>query len=91
MAAYDELTREDLSLRDQLAADRTGLAYERTVLGYVRTGAAAFLGGVTLMRVSPDPTLAWVAYTLLIGGPVSSAIGIWRVFRRWRHIRHLTG
>ncbi|MCB9742863.1 MAG: DUF202 domain-containing protein [Alphaproteobacteria bacterium] len=91
MTTYEMLDPEDLGLRDQLAADRTALAYERTILGYVRTGAAAFLGGVTVLKVLVDPTLLWVAYALIVGGPLSSVIGIALVMRRWKRIRHLTG
>ncbi len=47
---YANYTKEDLILRDLLAADRTELANETTFLAYVRTSFALLLAGVSLWQ-----------------------------------------
>ena len=51
---YVDLDPDDLSLRDQLAADRTVLANERTLLAHVRTALGLLGGGGALVYVSSD-------------------------------------
>jgi putative membrane protein len=47
---YANYTKEELILRDLLAADRTELANETTFLAYVRTSFALLLAGVSLWQ-----------------------------------------
>jgi putative membrane protein len=89
MSAYGDLDPAELTLRDQLAIDRTVLAYERTALGHLRTAAAALLAGITLIKLVDDATLVGVGVTLMIGGPASSAWGLWRIGRRAKRLSHL--
>lgn len=47
---YAKIIKEELILRDHLAADRTTLANERTYLAYVRTSMTMFIVGVSLVK-----------------------------------------
>ncbi|MBI2287499.1 MAG: DUF202 domain-containing protein [Chloroflexi bacterium] len=47
---YDRFKKEELILRDYLAADRTSLANERTLLSYIRTSVALAAAGGSLIH-----------------------------------------
>jgi len=47
---YENFSKEEFILRDQLAIDRTILANERTVLSYVRTSLALIAAGGALIH-----------------------------------------
>ena len=47
---YLRLDSDRLTLRDELALDRTLLANERTLMAYLRTGVALMIAGVTIMH-----------------------------------------
>ena len=86
-APYATVPEADLTLRDQLALDRTVLANERTLLAYVRTALALMAGGLTLLHFV-DTT--WAA--VLGGGalPLSVVVGVygaWRFARTRRRLR----
>ena len=49
-APYSRFKREELILRDYLAADRTTLANERTLLSYIRTSVALAAAGGSLIH-----------------------------------------
>lgn len=66
---YSRFSREQLSLRDELALDRTILANERTLLAYLRTALALILAGVTFLHFAE-------AMWFSIVGIVSLALGL---------------
>lgn len=81
-APYEQVPSDELILRDRLAADRTLLANERTLLAYVRSAFGAFVAGVTFIQLF-DSMLMRVIGTAFL--PISAAvlvIGILR-FRRF--------
>lgn len=47
---YSRFKKEELILRDYLAADRTTLANERTLLSYIRTSLALAAAGGSLIH-----------------------------------------
>ncbi len=47
---YTQFKREELILRDYLAADRTVLANERTLMSYIRTSLALAAAGGSLIH-----------------------------------------
>ncbi len=47
---YTRFKREELILRDYLAADRTVLANERTLMSYIRTSVALAAAGGSLIH-----------------------------------------
>lgn len=47
---YSQFKKEELILRDYLAADRTVLANERTFMAFIRTSLALAAGGASLIH-----------------------------------------
>ncbi|MBI4286567.1 MAG: DUF202 domain-containing protein [Chloroflexi bacterium] len=72
---YAQFNRDELILRDYLAADRTALANERTLLSYIRTSVALAAGGVSLIHflgslaadIGGGVLLALAAGVLIVG------------------------
>lgn len=87
---YENVNIQDLTLRDVLAVDRTALAYERTALGWVRTGAGGFLAGVTLAKLFETEAVIVLGGGLMVVSPLLALVGVVRVMRAWRRIRHLS-
>ncbi|MCB0324494.1 MAG: DUF202 domain-containing protein [Bdellovibrionales bacterium] len=48
--AYTRLIKEDFTLRDYLAIDRTVLANERTFLAYINSALAMVLTGISFIK-----------------------------------------
>jgi putative membrane protein len=69
---------EELILRDHLAAGRTDLANERTLLAYVRTALAVFAAGVTLVHFFDSVWLEIVGWMFIPIGIVTLVVGIRR-------------
>ena len=76
-------------MRDQLAAIRTSLANERTVLAYMRTGLALFIGAATARELVEDPTLRTIGTIFAVLGLVTLAFGVWRFFAVRRQVNEL--
>ena len=49
-SGYSRFQQEQLTLRDELAVDRTVLANERTMLAYVRTALGFLILGLTFLH-----------------------------------------
>ncbi len=47
---YETFKKDEITLRDHLAADRTILANERTYLAYIRTALTFFVSGATFIK-----------------------------------------
>ncbi|SHE35988.1 DUF202 domain-containing protein [Clostridium fallax] len=65
-----EFDKEDLILRDLLAADRTILANERTFLSYLRTFISLVIAGCTIIKLSSSIILLCAGIFLIILGIV---------------------
>lgn len=88
-APYAEVPEDDLTLRDQLALDRTVLANERTLLAYLRTALALLAGGVTLLHFVDA---AWAVALGTVSLPLAAAVGaygMWRFVRVRRRLRRV--
>ncbi|HNR94659.1 MAG TPA: DUF202 domain-containing protein [Kiritimatiellia bacterium] len=81
MTAYQRFTSENLTLRDELAIDRTLLANERTLLAYLRSGVALILAGVTLFHFSTARWFQIVGLTCVPAGVIVMLIGTLRFCR----------
>jgi putative membrane protein len=79
--------RDQLVLRDHLAADRTQLANERTFLAYLRT-ALSFLasGGAVLVFFDGNPVVAAGGYAFVALALVSFAVGLYKYISMKRRI-----
>ncbi len=81
---YSRFRSEDMILRDYLAADRTALANERTLLAYLRT--ALGLGGVAaaVIHFSESAATEFIGWMLIPIALGLLAVGVYRYlhFRR---------
>ncbi|RMF66511.1 MAG: DUF202 domain-containing protein [Calditrichaeota bacterium] len=82
---YIKYADDALTLRDNLAIDRTVLANERTLLAYSRTGLAVFLTGISLFHFLDELIFEVVGVSLVPMGVLILAIGV----RRYRSMRGL--
>jgi putative membrane protein len=90
--AYERFQQGELTLRDELAIDRTRLANERTFLAYVRTAMMLLIAGGTAIKLFGDAPIAVVVGWALIG--LGTGIGLFggRRFLTVRSdIRRVTG
>lgn len=72
----------DSAVRDRLAVTRTKLANERTLLAYLRTSVMLVASGATLWRLQPMGELDRFLGMATIGvGLAVAAIGAWRFTR----------
>ena len=65
-------------MRDRLAAVRTALANERTLLGYVRTALALVIGGVGALKVFAHDVTDVLGWLLIAVGIVLLLVGLAR-------------
>lgn len=79
---YARFASEELTLRDLLAVDRTVVANERTLLGYVRTTLALLAAGASLLHFFEDAWWSMSGWALVgIAVPIG-VVGIWHYLRR---------
>ena len=88
--AYSRVDREELILRDHLAAERTVLANERTLLAYVRTALGTFVAGVSFVQFFTSVIIQGLGWALAAVSLVALWVGIARYRRVGRNLRHLT-
>ncbi len=77
---------ERLTLRDHLAIDRTTLANERTLLGYVRTSLALAVVGASALKFFDSAALIVTGWGFLAIGVVTFLVGLRRSWRMKRRI-----
>ncbi len=70
------MQNKELTLRDQLAIDRTRLANQRTLLAMLRTALYLVLMSLTIWSLNALEDLRWVSGLVLIAGIVTGAIGL---------------
>ncbi len=73
----------DLTLRDELAIDRTVLANERTLLAYLRTALALVILGATFLHFLQAAIAHVAGWTCVVLGLVTAVLGAVR-FQRMR-------
>lgn len=80
---YSNLCSDQLTLRDELALDRTVLANERTFLAYVRTSLGFLILGVTFLHFLEQRYYDIVGCAFMVVGAMTLLIG-WRRFVKVR-------
>jgi putative membrane protein len=83
MVEYYRRYKDKLILRDVLAADRTQLANERTLLSYLRTALTLFIAGVSFIRFFDSLLIEIIGWLFIPLGTWVSWIGTVR-FRRMK-------
>jgi len=78
---YEKFDTHDLTLRDELAIDRTLLANERTLLAYLRSGMALLIAGITIVEFAQAGWFQSVGLALLPIGVAAGLVGLVRYAR----------
>ena len=78
---YSDFERDEMILRDFLAADRTMLANERTFLSYTRTALAFVIGGASMIHFLNGAFADVGGGVLIVFGAISLVVGVQRY--RW--------
>lgn len=87
---YARFQSEEMILRDYLAADRTSLANERTLLSYIRTALAFAIGGASAIHFLSGITADSFGIILILVGLLTFAVGSWRYIWYKRRIEGVT-
>jgi len=73
-----DVSEKSMSLRDELAIERTKLAQERTHLAYIRTGITLILGGTFIIGYFPEGSpYLYVGYAALVIAVLFEAYGFY--------------
>lgn len=83
---YSRFGKGELTLRDELALDRTLLANERTLLAYLRTAMALLIAGATMIHFANEGWFLAVGVVCLFAGIVCGVIGTLRFLKTQRSI-----
>jgi putative membrane protein len=81
----ENLSEQDLIVRDYLARQRTYLANDRTLLSFIRTSLYFLVSGTALMEVNAlehVKELAWVAFALSLATLILGIYSFFKVKRR---------
>ncbi len=81
---YARFEQDDLTLRDVLAIDRTLVANERTMLGYVRTTLAMLGAGAALLHFFNEETSQYAGWGFVALSIPTLGIGVWHYLQRRR-------
>ncbi len=82
---HSKNSKEDLFLRDHLAAHRTTLANERTFLAYIRTALTLLVAGVSFIKFFGSvviQVLGWILIPLGVFTLVKGIISFRKMARR---------
>ncbi len=82
---HSKNSKEDLFLRDHLAAQRTTLANERTFLAYIRTALTLLVAGVSFIKFFGSvviQVLGWILIPLGVFTLVRGIISFRKMARR---------
>ena len=83
---YTRFKREELILRDYLAADRTVLANERTLMSFIRTAVALAAAGASLIHFFDSVATTFGGIILIL---LAAATLFWGSQRYLHYRRHL--
>ena len=73
--------RNEMILRDYLAADRTVLANERTLLAYLRTFIGTFSAGIAMVKLFDNLLTNVTGYIFIALSPLFIVFGVIRYVR----------
>jgi putative membrane protein len=88
----EQLSHEELILRDHLALDRTRLANERTLLSYMRTSLMLLIAGATAVKlVDVNRSILIPGWIFLGVGTIVGVVGVWRFLAMRQSINRRAG
>jgi len=87
--AYSRFCREELILRDHLAAERTVLANERTALAYLRTMLTFLIGGVTFIQFFESSVVKLLGWVFLPAALIVGVSGLVKYVRVKRQLARI--
>src|SRR3989344_653291 len=88
--ADEQFIKEELILRDYLAADRTMLAVDRTFLSYIRTALYLFVAGVSLTKFFDSFLIQVIGWVLIPAGIITFIVGLERCTEMTKFIHKLS-
>ena len=83
---YARFEQDELTLRDVLAIDRTIVANERTLLGYVRTTLAMLGAGAALLHFFDEEASRYAGWGFIATSLPLLGIGVWHYLQRRRSL-----
>ena len=86
-AAGGEASPPRPGARDVLAAERTRLANDRTLLAFIRTGIGVAAAGVTAGYAIDEPWALWTSRLLVFAGIAAFIVGVVRYGATQRLVR----
>ena len=87
--AYVQFKKEELILRDYLAADRTALANERTLMSFIRTAVALAAAGGSLIHFFDSLITTIGGVLIILLATVTFGWGLQRFAHFQRHLKSL--
>jgi putative membrane protein len=83
---YARFEQDELTLRDVLAIDRTIVANERTLLGYVRTTLAMLGAGAALLHFFDEQASQYAGWSFLALSIPMLGVGVYHYLQRRRSL-----
>lgn len=81
MEEYYRNISGEMILRDLLAADRTHLANERTLLAYLRTALTLFIGGVSFIQFFSTLLVKLIGWSFIPLSIIFVVLGFQRFYK----------
>ena len=78
---YRRFENDQIQLRDALAIDRTFMANQRTLLGFLRTALTLLLAGVSLLKLFAAEELHAIGWAL---GGIAVPVAIFGIYHYFR-------
>lgn len=88
-SAYSRFDGQQLTLRDELAVDRTVLANERTMLGYIRTSLGFLVLGLTFLHFLEELYYHLAGYAFMTVAVGVFFVGIARFLQMRRELNRI--
>lgn len=89
LTKFSDAYKEEFTLSDYLAMERTKLANERTLLSYIRSSLYLVVGGIALLQVKELQEIRFFGYFSLAISVVVLVIGIFRYLQLKKQLRKM--
>ncbi len=88
---YNEVHKEDMTLRDYLAVDRTVMANESSFLSYIRTALTMIVAAVTFLKFFNSTSVHVLGWIFIVGAVLMVVHGATRYEAMENILHNLTG